>query len=86
LVKLLREAVDAVADEEGWSYLGSVGQQISMQSPSFDSRNYGYAKLGSLVRAIGLFDIDARPIEGSRGSKAIYIKHKLRGSSKHTKP
>ena len=78
LVRLFREAIDAVADEDGWSYLGAVGQQISKQSPSFDSRNYGYAKLGSLVRAIGLFEIDARPVEGNPDSKAIYIKHKAR--------
>jgi uncharacterized LabA/DUF88 family protein len=78
LVKLLRESVDAVADEDGWAYLGSVGQQISKQSPSFDSRNYGYSKLGALVRAIGLFEIDERPVEGSPKNKLIYIKHKPR--------
>jgi uncharacterized LabA/DUF88 family protein len=80
LVNLLRESVDAVADEDGWAYLGSVGQQISKQSPSFDSRNYGYSKLGSLVRAVDLFIIDARPIPGSPRNKAIYIKRKPRRS------
>jgi len=76
LVNLLREAVDAV-EEDGWAYLGNVGQQISKQSPSFDSRNYGYTKLGELVRAIDLFDIDIRPVEGSPRNKAIYIRHKV---------
>jgi uncharacterized LabA/DUF88 family protein len=80
LVRLLRESVDAVADEDGWAYLGSVGQQLSKQSPSFDARNYGYSKLGALVRAIGLFDIDERSAEGSPKSKLIYIKHKPRKS------
>jgi len=78
LVRLLRESVDAVADEDGWAYLGSVGQQLSKQSPSFDSRNYGYSKLGALVRAIGLFEIDERSAEGSPKSKLIYVKHKPR--------
>lgn len=78
LVNLLRDAVDAVADDDGWAYLGSVGQQISKQSPSFDSRNYGYSKLGALVRSMDIFNIDARPIEGSPGNKAIYIQHKSR--------
>jgi len=76
LVRMLREAVDAVADENGWAYLGSVGQQISKQRPSFDPRNYGYSKLGELVDAIGLFEIDARSVKGSPRSKLIYIKHK----------
>jgi len=78
LVRLLRDAVDAVADEDGWAYLGNVGQQLSKQSPSFDSRNYGFSKLGALVRAIGLFEIDERSAEGSPKSKLIYIKHKSR--------
>jgi uncharacterized LabA/DUF88 family protein len=78
LVRLLRDAVDAVADEDGWAYLGNVGQQLSKQSSSFDSRNYGFSKLGALVRAIGLFEIDERPAVGSPKSKLIYIKHKPR--------
>lgn len=78
LVKLLRESVDAVADEDGWAYLGSVGQQISKQSPSFDPRNYGYSKLGALVRAIGIFEVDERPVEGRPKNKVIYVKHKPR--------
>lgn len=56
LVSLLRKAVEAAADDEGWAGLGAVGQHISKQA-SFDSRNYGYAKLSGLFQAIGLFDI-----------------------------
>ena len=56
LVNLLRKAIEAAADEEGWAGLGAVGQHISKQA-SFDSRNYGYAKLSVLFQAIGLFDI-----------------------------
>ena len=56
LISLLRKAVEAAADEEGWAGLGAVGQHISKQA-SFDSRNYGYAKLSGLFQAIGLFDI-----------------------------
>jgi len=56
LVNLLRKAVEAAADDEGWAGLGAVGQHISKQA-SFDSRNYGYAKLKDLFQAIGLFEI-----------------------------
>ncbi|MEW6413715.1 MAG: NYN domain-containing protein [Pseudomonadota bacterium] len=56
LVNLLRKAVEAAADEEGWAGLGAVGQHIAKQA-SFDSRNYGYAKLSGLFQAIGLFDM-----------------------------
>ncbi|MCC6201598.1 MAG: NYN domain-containing protein [Gammaproteobacteria bacterium] len=70
LVNLLRKAVEAAADEDGWARLGVVGQHISKQA-SFDSRNYGYAKLKDLFRAIGLFDIEAR---GEK--KTIYVRDK----------
>lgn len=56
LVNLLRKSVEAAADDEGWAGLGAVGQHISKQA-SFDSRNYGYAKLKDLFQSIGLFEI-----------------------------
>lgn len=55
LMNLLRNAIADCCDEEGWASLNHVGQVISNQS-SFDSKNYGYAKLGDLVRAIDIFD------------------------------
>ncbi len=56
LVSLLRGAVQAVADEDGWALLGRVGNHIANQA-SFDPRNYGYEKLGALFEAIQLFEI-----------------------------
>jgi uncharacterized protein (TIGR00288 family) len=55
LVSLLRNAVQAAADESGWARVGAVGQQISNQA-SFDSRNYGYATLSKLLAATQLFE------------------------------
>jgi uncharacterized protein (TIGR00288 family) len=56
LVALLRRAVDSASDDSGWARIGTVGQRISNQS-SFDSRNYGYAKLSKLIEATDLFEI-----------------------------
>jgi uncharacterized LabA/DUF88 family protein len=75
LVSLLRNAVEAAADESGWAGLGGVGQNIVNQSPEFDPRNYGYKKLSELVNAIQLFEIDERSTSKSPG-KAIYIRDK----------
>jgi uncharacterized protein (TIGR00288 family) len=66
LVSLLRNSVTAAADDEGWAGLGAVGQHISKQA-SFDSRNYGYAKLRDLFSAIGLFDLQTR-------EKGLYVR------------
>jgi uncharacterized LabA/DUF88 family protein len=47
---LLRNAVIATAKENGWSALAAIGSMLMKNSPSFDPRNYGFAKLGELVR------------------------------------
>ena len=75
LVNLLRNAVEASSDESGWAQLGPVGSNIAKQSPEFDPRNYGYGKLGELVKATKLFDIEARQI-GATKSKALYLRLK----------
>jgi uncharacterized LabA/DUF88 family protein len=75
LVSALRKAVDASSDESGWAQLGPVGSHIANQSSNFDPRNYGFVKLGELVKATKLFDVEERPIGNGR-SKALYVSHK----------
>lgn len=57
LVMHLRNAVDAVSDEEGWAALSGVGSHINKNWPAFDPRNFGYAKLSDLVIASELFEL-----------------------------
>jgi uncharacterized LabA/DUF88 family protein len=75
LVNLLRNAVEASSDEGGWSHLAPVGSNIAKQVTDFDPRNYGYKKLGELIAATKLFEIEERPV-GDGQSRAIYIKDK----------
>ncbi len=75
LVSLLRNAVEASSDESGWAHLAPVGSNIAKQAPDFDPRNYGYTKLGELVSATKLFDVEERQI-GSSNSKALYVRDK----------
>jgi uncharacterized LabA/DUF88 family protein len=75
LVNLIRNAVDASSDESGWSHLASVGSNIAKQVTDFDPRNYGYKKLGELISATRLFEMEERKV-GDGQSKAIYIKDK----------
>lgn len=75
LVNLVRSAIEASSDESGWAHLGQVGSYIAKQSPEFDPRNYGYQKLGELVKAIRLFEVEERSI-GRGQSIDIYIKDK----------
>jgi uncharacterized LabA/DUF88 family protein len=66
LVDLLRWAVEASADDDGWANLGAVGARIMSQQPDFDARSYGYGKLSSLFEAIGLFEIERQTSQNGR--------------------
>jgi len=73
LVNLLRNAVEDSSDDSGWAALATVGSIIAKQSAEFDSRNYGYAKLSTLVAATKLFESEERE-QGSTNHKAVYIR------------
>jgi uncharacterized LabA/DUF88 family protein len=65
LVNLLRNAVEAASDDDGWATLSSVGNIVTKQRPDFDPRTWGYAKLSDLITATTLFRTDRRsPGEG----------------------
>ena len=74
-MNLLRNAVEASSDEDGWAHLGGVGGIITKQQPDFDSRSYGYAKLSDLMAAITLFDLDRR-VPGGGKPAVIYARDK----------
>ena len=56
LLTLLRDAVNACRDEDGWARVGAVGTQIANKT-SFDPRNYGYPTLSKLLAATQAFDL-----------------------------
>lgn len=56
LMNLLRDAIKAMQDEQGWALIGAIGTQISNKA-SFDARNYGYATLSKLIAATQAFEM-----------------------------
>jgi len=77
LVSLLRGAVEAASDDDGWAILSTVGAIVTKQRPDFDSRSYGYGKLSDLIDATTLFESDRRsPGDGKQA--AIYLRDKRR--------
>ena len=73
LIKLLTNAVDDCADEEGWAALAECGSLIKKQFPDFDPRNYGYAKLSRLIEETNAFEIEPRNVENSE-RKVMYLR------------
>jgi uncharacterized LabA/DUF88 family protein len=76
LRELLRSAVSAAAQEDGWATLSVVGSIINKNDPSFDSRNFGYKKLGDLVRDQGYLEIDERRSGGGGSYVHLYVRIK----------
>ncbi|KAM3101566.1 NYN domain-containing protein [Phormidesmis sp. 146-12] len=76
LLKLLRDAYEAIAEEDGWANLGPFGAQLNKLSPSFDARTYGHKKLSDLIRAISLFEVKKIPHAKSQTATQLSIKLK----------
>jgi uncharacterized LabA/DUF88 family protein len=75
VISLISATIRDVGDDNGWAYLGEVGNLLLKKQPSFDPRNYGFDKLTPMIKSIGLYEIDVRET-GSSSSKHIYIRIK----------
>ena len=71
---LIASTITDLADENGWAYLGDVGNLILKKQPDFDPRNYGFTKLTPLIRSLD-FEIDERD-SGQNNIRHIYIRNK----------
>ena len=60
LVSLFRTAIESLSDDDGYANNSEIKKHILKNYSAFDSRNYGYAKFSDLVKAIGLFEQDAK--------------------------
>ncbi len=77
LINLIRNAIDAASDEDGWAELGNVGSIITKQRPNFDSRSWGYGKLSELIAAINLFQLERRST-GEGRPRVVQARNKAR--------
>lgn len=71
---ILISAINAVSKDDGWARLSNVGAYINKNNPSFDSRNYGYDKLGKLIRNLNYILIDERKFNDDSNNVHIYIR------------
>lgn len=75
LVNVLRNSIADLADDEGWVFLGDLGNLILKKMSDFDSRNYGFPKLLSLLESIDDFEFDKRQT-GNKNAKLIYVRNR----------
>jgi uncharacterized LabA/DUF88 family protein len=74
-LKLIAKTINDLADENGWAFLGDIGNLLLKKQPNFDPRNYGFAKLTPLLKSLPQFEIDKRETDKS-GIKLVYIRNK----------
>lgn len=75
LVSLIASSINDITDENGWAFLGDLGNMLLKKRPDFDPRNYGYAKLLPLIKSLGEFVIDERE-SGRKNIKLVYVRAK----------
>lgn len=75
LEDLLLAAVNASAKEDGWAQLSTVGWYVVNNDPSFDSRNYGYPKLGPLVRDLAFLEV--KEVPDAAGSTHLWVRRAI---------
>jgi uncharacterized LabA/DUF88 family protein len=75
LVALLVSSINDIADENGWAFLGELGNLLLKKRPDFDPRNYGFTKLLPLIKSLNQFEIDERDA-GRKNIKHVYVKVK----------
>jgi len=65
-------ALRAKADDQGWAPLATVGHYVVGVNSSFDSRAYGYEKLGQLARAQTFLEVDERV--DPHGARQLWVR------------
>jgi len=75
LLKLITDSIIDIADEDGWAFLGDLGNLLLKKQSNFDPRNYGFIKLVPLIKSTGKFIVDEKET-GNKKFKHVYVKIK----------
>lgn len=75
---LIFNSIEDLGDEDGWAFLGDVGNLIIKKSPEFDPRNYGFMKLTPMLKYLSKdIEIDERDSDNRR-IKHVFVRLKNR--------
>jgi uncharacterized LabA/DUF88 family protein len=85
LKPMILNALNAIAREDGWTTLSALGSQINRSHPSFDPRNYKFAKLGELIRQQSAY-LEVKEVKSGEGDAVQTHLHVRRKVSTGSKP
>ena len=76
-LELIESTIDDIGDDDGWAFLGDVGNLIVRKKPEFDPRTYGFNKLTPMLKSLtDILEIDERDSD-KKGIKHVYVRLKL---------
>lgn len=74
IIELIGTTIEDIADDDGWAFLGDVGNMIVRIRPEFDARNYGFAKLTPMLKSMkDILEIDERESD-KKGIKHVFVR------------
>lgn len=74
-IQLITNSISDLGDDNGWAFLGDLGNLLLKKKPDFDPRNYGFTKLLPFIKSMNKFEIDERE-SGKNNIKHIYVRKK----------
>lgn len=57
IIEFIALSLEDITDDQGYGMLSELGTLLVKKSPDFDSRNYGFKKLSSMIRSIPRFEV-----------------------------
>ncbi|GEP51249.1 hypothetical protein FNO01nite_19210 [Flavobacterium noncentrifugens] len=73
-IELIESTIEDIGDDDGWAFLGDVGNLIVRKKPEFDPRNYGFAKLTPMLKSLtDILEIDERESD-KKNIKHVYVR------------
>lgn len=61
------------SDDNGWVFVGEIGNILCKRYPDFDCRDYGFPKLTQLVMSFDTFEVESRPTS-DQNTKLFYAR------------
>ena len=72
-IQFIADSIADIADDDGYAYLGELGNLLLKKQPDFDPRHFGFSKLTPLLKSLPRFEIDVRQT-GDVNIKHIYVR------------
>lgn len=76
LKPLVTSAIAAAAQDDGWALLAIVGSLVLKTDPSFDPRNFGFKKLGELVKAQPYLEVKSTSTNEGSQNMQLFVRVK----------